>query len=91
MGEGRIKIVVKRKPPPPPLPSFECVICQKAIERDPYNPEWQRPPICFGCSMNAPTRPQLAGASVAQWGDFYRAHALLSAIKQEIDHARRNH
>ena len=86
---GKIKLVIKRKPSPPPLPSFVCVICEKEIERDPYNPDFQKEPICFRCQMNTPTRPQLAGLGVENWGHFCRAHALLCAIKEEIIHARR--
>lgn len=85
------KLIIKRKPPPPPLPSFKCVICENEIERDPYRPDLEEPPVCFRCSMRTTTRPQLAGVGVEQLAQFYRAHSLLCAIKEEISRARRNH
>ena len=90
-GFAKIKLVITEKPKPPALDPFECILCKKEIERDRYNPEFERPPVCFRCSMNAPTRPQLAGTTVQDWQNFYRAHSLLCAIKQEIDRARRTH
>lgn len=86
----RLKIVVRRKPEPEPLavPDFECVVCQRSIKRDPYQPEWEIPPICNACSWHTPTRPQLAWASIDQWSHFRRAHALLCAIEQETKRAR---
>jgi hypothetical protein len=87
----RIKLEITRKPPPPPLPSFVCVICETEIERDSWNPNFQREPICFACTMDTPTRPKLAGSTVEQWSNFHRAHALLCAIDMEIARARRHH
>lgn len=87
----RIKLEITRKPPPPALPSFDCILCGNEIDRDPYNPEWQRPPVCFHCSFNTPSRPQMAGVGVAEWADFRRAHALICAIEQEIKRARSTH
>ena len=86
-----IKFKITRKPPPPPLDPFECVVCQETIERDSWRPELERPPVCFRCSLRVPSRPQLAGAPAEARGDFYRAHAVLCAIKQEIERARRTH
>jgi len=86
---AKVKLVIKRKPPPPPLEPFVCVICEQETERDADNPNWQRPLVCNFCAHSSPTRPQLSGASYEQWGNFYRAHALLCAIKKEIDRARR--
>ncbi len=89
-GPVRFKIEITRKPPPPPLPSFVCVVCEDEIERDPYNPEFQRPPLCHKCTFNTPSRPQLAHAHVSAWTAFYRAHAIQCAIKQEIHRVRHN-
>lgn len=85
------KLEIRRKPPPPALPLFVCILCNQETERDPYNPDWQKPPVCFRCAMNTPKRPQLSGVGVAHWGDFYRAHTLLCALEEETKRARRNH
>lgn len=85
------KLVIKRLPPPPPLPSFGCVVCEQEIERNPHNPDFERPPICFRCSMQTPTRPRLSGTGVEHWYDFRRAHALLCAIEEETKRARHAH
>ncbi|UZW54014.1 hypothetical protein NUH86_10755 [Sphingobium sp. JS3065] len=45
MGD-RIKIAIRRKPPLTALEPFECAICQEQIERDPYSPDFQAPPVC---------------------------------------------
>jgi hypothetical protein len=85
---GKIKIKIERKPPPPPLPSFVCAVCENHIERDPYHPEFEKPPICFECAMHVPTRPQLAHVGVERWNEFYRVHALICAINQEVKRAK---
>ena len=92
MGEfAKIKLVITKKPKPPALDPFDCVLCEREIKRDPYNPEYERPPVCFRCTMHTPSRPQLAGVGIHDWQNFYRAHSLLCAIKQEIDRARNAH
>lgn len=88
---SQVKLRITPKPAPPALPSFECVICQNEIERNPYRPDLEEPPVCFRCSIKVPTRPQIAGVSVEHLAIFYKAHAILCAIKSEIEHARRNH
>lgn len=83
------RIVITRKPPPPPLPSFVCAICETETERNPHNPDFERPPVCFRCNLNAPTRPQLAHTDVEQWRAFTTAHALICAINQEAKRGQR--
>ena len=90
----RPRIIITRKPTPPTPDPFDCLLCHKTVQRDPWNPDFERPPLCFRCSMDVPTRPQLpylSHRSVESWGDFYRAHALLCAIDQEIRNVRRTH
>jgi hypothetical protein len=84
----KIKFEIKRKPPPPALEPFECLVCREMIERDPYRPDLEQFPVCYRCTMRTPTMPQLAGVTIEYWSTFYRAHALLCALKQEIDYAR---
>ncbi|MDE1914685.1 MAG: hypothetical protein KGH96_01150 [Sphingomonadales bacterium] len=87
----RIKIVLERKPAPPPLPPFTCVICECETARDPYCPDHERPPVCFGCTIRTPRNPQLAGTDVEHWRPFRTVHALLCAIEQEAKRARYRH
>lgn len=86
----KIKLVITREPTPPPIPSFVCVVCEAEIERDPYNPDWQKPPICMRCAYSGP-RPRLAHVPHEHWGDFFRATALIHAIKKEASNVRRTH
>ena len=87
----KFKLVLKRKPPPPPLPSFVCVVCQEETQRDPYRPELQTPPICHHCEWRGQGRLQTRQLPFRHWTNFRRAYVLLAALDKEIDHARHNH
>jgi len=86
--DGRIKLVIKRKPPPPHLPSFVCVLCEQEIERDPYHPDHQTPPICYPCEWRGQGRLQTRQLPFRHWTNFRRAYVLLAALDKEIARAR---
>ncbi|QUT07946.1 hypothetical protein KFK14_11460 [Sphingobium phenoxybenzoativorans] len=88
--QARIKIEITRKPPPPPLDPFECLACRQMIERDPYTPEFQEPPICWQCAHAIGGRTQLAHLPYEAWGQFRKAQALLNLIKMEVAHVRKH-
>ncbi|WP_145201310.1 hypothetical protein [Sphingobium sp. B2] len=85
----RIRLVLKPKPPPPPLPPFECAICEQIIERDPYSPDHEAPPICWPCGWLGQNRLQTHQLPVSMWGPFRAAYALLATLDKEIARARR--
>lgn len=87
----RLRIVIKRKPPPPALPPFDCAICEQQIERDPYSPNFQAPPVCYACSWSGQNRLQTHQLPFSVWSQFRTAYALLSAMDKEIARARRAH
>jgi len=87
----RIKITITRKPPPPALAPFECAICQEMVERDPYSPDFQAPPVCQRCSWTGQNRLQIHQLPFSMWGGFRAAYALLRAMDKEIERARRAH
>lgn len=84
----RIRISIKRKPPPPPLDPFTCAICARETRRDPYSPEWQRPPVCNECCVRSSRRQGLWGVPFELWHGFQAGHALITAINQEAKRAR---
>lgn len=81
---------IKRKPPPPPLEPFECLACREMIERDPFSPDFNAPPVCWRCQWSEDGRTQLASLPFGAWGYFRTAQVLLNCIKKESAHAR-NH
>lgn len=87
----RIRIEIKLKPPPPPLAPFECAICEHMVERDPYSPDHQAPPVCWACQWLGQTRLQTHQLPYEMWNGFRTAYALLRAIDKEIERARRTH
>ncbi len=90
-GHFRPRIVIMPRPAPPPLAPFTCVICEAEVERDPYQPDWQRPPICVHCTWRASNRLQSRQLPYEYWAVFRRAYALFAAIDQEIARARCAH
>lgn len=88
MSGNRIKLVITRKPPPPPLDPFECLSCRQMIERDPYSPDFQAPPVCWKCAWSSGGRTQLASLPFSAWGQFRTAQILINLIKQEARHVR---
>lgn len=87
----RIKITITRKPPPPALPPFECLLCLQMIERDPYSPDFNAPPVCWGCQWRGQNRLQTKQLPYEMWDGFRTAYALLAEIDKEIARARRTH
>jgi len=88
MSHQRIKIQIKRKPAPPPLDPFECLSCREMIERDPYTPDFNAPPVCWHCAWSQAGRTQLAHVPFSDWGRFRTAQILLNLIEREITYAR---
>jgi hypothetical protein len=88
----RLKFTIKRRPPPPALPPFECVVCEEQIERDPFSPDFQAPPICWSCCWaHGHNRMQTHQLPFEMWSGFRAAYALLKAMDKEIARARRTH
>lgn len=90
-GPVRIRLKITRKPPPPALDPFECAICQEMVERDPYSPDFQAPPVCWRCSWAGQNRLQTHQLPFSLWNGFRAAYALLRAMDKEIERARRTH
>lgn len=86
----RLKIEITRKPPPPSLDPFECLACREMVERDPYSPDHNAPPVCWRCSWSAGGRTQLASLPFSAWGQFRTAQVLLNLISKEIADARQH-
>ncbi|MFT3967615.1 MAG: hypothetical protein QM690_17205 [Sphingobium sp.] len=87
----RIKLVIKRKPLPPPVDPFECVVCQQMIERDPFSPDHEKPPICWPCCWLGQGRLRTRQLPYTLLTPFRAAHALLIALDKEIANARSRH
>jgi hypothetical protein len=87
---AKIKLVIKRKPPPPALEPFTCAICEEEIERDPFQPQWIRPPICTHCMWRKQHCVPSRHIPHSMWFDWRRALAVLGALDEEIDNARRS-
>lgn len=87
----RIKLRIERKPPPPALDPFECVACQEMVERDPYQPDWERAPICNYCNWRSNNRLQCNQLPFSMWADFRRFYSVMAALEKEIIHVRRGH
>jgi hypothetical protein len=88
---GKIKLEIKRKPPPPPLEPFVCVVCEREVERDPYYPDHQTPPVCHYCEWRGQGRLQTRQLPFRHWTNFRRAYVLLAALDKEITRARHAH
>ena len=88
---ARIKLIVERKPPPPRLEPFDCVICMETIERDPYQPEWLRPPICNHCAWHRSGRLRTRHIPFQHWNDFARLSALVATLEAEAKNVRSAH
>lgn len=86
----RIKIKIARKPAPPALDPFECVGCRQLIERDPYSPDFNAPPICWACTWRGQNRLQTRQLPYSMWAPFRTAYVLLALIDKEIADARQH-
>lgn len=84
----RITFVLTRKPAPPALEPFECLLCRQMIERDPYTPDFNAPPVCWGCQWRGQNRLQTRQLPHELWASFRVAYALLSEIDRETSRAR---
>lgn len=87
----KMKLVIKRKPPPPPLPPFTCVACEEEIERDPFNPDWNAPPVCWRCTWRTSGRMESRQIPYSLHLHFKRFYAVTKAMDKEIERARTTH
>jgi hypothetical protein len=86
----KIRVEVRRKPAPPALDPFECLACRQLIDRDPYTPDFNAPPICWACTWRGQPRLQTKQLPFSMWQPFRTAYALLQLLDQEIAHARQH-
>jgi hypothetical protein len=86
----RIKLVIERKPPPPALDPFECLACRKMIERDPYTPDFQAPPVCWACVWAEGGRTQLGDVPFSAWTQFRTVRVIINLIDREAARARQH-
>lgn len=87
----KIKVIVEHRPPPSPLDPFLCVACEGEVERDPYHPEWESPPICNHCNWLLSNRLRTGQLPFEYWAEFRRAYSVLAALEKEIKCARSAH